>query len=361
MKAVQFYGRRDVRVAEVAKPEPKPDQVLIDIEWCGICGSDLHEYIMGPAAIPSKRPHPLTGEVLPITLGHEFCGRVVSAPADSHLKPGQAVMIDPRLYCKSCSRCSTKSTNACCSWGFHGLSGAGGGFSESIAVDPSMCYPLPDSVPLELAALIEPLAVAWRAVKLTNIDDFGNRPILVLGGGPVGIAVIFVLRAKGAKRVFVSEPTTRRAEQNAQLADVVFNPIKEDVGERCRELTGGEGVDFVFDCAGIPSGFENGMDALRYRGTYVNIAGYEKPMTIPLRYFMFKEVTLMGSLAYDDQDFKETVEAFIQGKFKGVEKMVTSRIHLDDVPNKGFEELVTNKDDHIKILVTPKRENLGAV
>lgn len=358
MKAAQFYGKEDIRVTEVPKPDPKKNDVLIDIEWCGICGSDLHEYIMGAMAIPSVKPHPLTNEILPVTMGHEFCGRVVSAPSDSSFKPGQAVMVDPRLYCNSCARCSAKATNCCYSWGFHGISGGGGGFSDSIAADASMCYALPDSVPLELAALIEPLAVAWHAVRMSGRDDFSGESALIIGGGPVGIAVLFVLRAKGVKQVFVSEPAARRAEQNAELANAVFNPIKEKVAEKCLEMTGGEGVGYVFDCAGIQAGLDDGMGALRFQGVYVNVAGWEKPMTIPLRSLMFKEASVRGSMAYDDRDFKETVEAFADGKFKGVEKMVTSRIHLDDVAKKGFEELVKNKDDHIKILVTPDRKNL---
>jgi len=359
MKAAQFYGKADVRVTDVPKPEPKENDVLIDIEWCGICGSDLHEYIMGPMAIPSKKPHPLTNAVLPVTMGHEFCGRVVSAPSNSSFRPGQSVMVDPRLYCNSCTRCTAHATNACRSWGFHGLSGDGGGFSDSIAIDASMVHALPESVPLELVALIEPLAVAWHAVRMSGRDDFAGESALILGGGPVGIAVLFVLRAKGIKQVFVSEPTARRAEQNRELADAVFNPAKENVGEKCVEMTGGEGVGYVFDCAGIQRALDDGMGALRHRGVYVNVAGWETPMTIPLHALMFKETRVIGSLAYDDRDFKETVQAFVEGRFKGVEKMVTSRIHLDDVPEKGFEELVKNRDEHIKILVTPRRKNLG--
>ncbi|KAF2494396.1 threonine dehydrogenase [Lophium mytilinum] len=358
MKAAQFFAKEDIRVTDVPKPEPKDNEVLIDIEWCGICGSDLHEYIMGPMAIPSAKPHPLTNEVLPITMGHEFCGRVVSAPPNSTLKPGQAVMVDPRLYCSSCTRCSSQATNTCYSWGFHGLSGNGGGFSESITVDASMCYALPDSS-LDLAALIEPLAVAWHAVRGSGKDDFSSESVLILGGGPVGIAVLLVLRAKGAKQVFVSEPTVKRAKQNAKLADAVFDPIKEKVAEKCLEKTGGEGVGYVFDCAGIQAGMNEGMAALRHQGVYVNVAGWEKPIVVPQLDLMFKEIMVRGSLAYDDRDFRETVEAFVDGKFKGVETMVTSRIHLDDVPEKGFAELIKNKDDHIKILVTPNRNNLS--
>ena len=277
MKAAQFYGPRDIRVVDVPAPEPKEHEALVAIEWCGICGSDLHEYLVGPAVIP-KVPHPITKEHLPVTMGHEFCGRIVTAPKDSSLSPGQAVMVDPRLYCRNCSRCDASSTNACRSWGFKGLSGSGGGYSEAVAVDAKLCYPLPDTVDLSLAALIEPLAVAWHAVQISDIEDWASKSVLILGGGPVGIAHIYVLRAKGCSQIFVSEPTARRAEQNSEIADHVFNPATENVGEKVRELTGGEGVHAVFDCAGVQKAMDAGCNALRYKGTYMNVAGWETPV-----------------------------------------------------------------------------------
>jgi threonine dehydrogenase-like Zn-dependent dehydrogenase len=236
--------------------------------------------LTGPAVIPQeKRPHPITKEYLPITMGHEFCGRIISAPDGSNLSPGQAVMVDPRIYCSNCSRCDAHSTNACHSWGFKGLSGSGGGYSEFVAIDAKLCHPLPDSVDLNLAALIEPLAVAWHAVEISGLTDWASKSVLILGGGPVGIAHIFVLRAKGCKQIFVSEPTAMRAKQNKEMADEVFDPTKENVGDRARELTDGEGVNAVFDCAGIQRALDAGMDALRYKGTYTNVAMWETPVS----------------------------------------------------------------------------------
>ncbi|ORY17469.1 chaperonin 10-like protein [Clohesyomyces aquaticus] len=361
MKAAQFFGARDVRVQDVPNPEPREHEALVAIEWCGICGSDLHEYLLGPLVVPTKeRPHPLTGEHLPTTLGHEFCGRIISAPDGSNLSPGQAVMVDPRIYCSKCTRCNVSSTNACVSWGFKGYSGSGGGFSESVAIDAKLCYPLPDSVDLSLAALIEPLAVAWHAVALTGVPDpeWADQSVLILGGGPVGIAHIYVLRAKGCKRIYVSEPTSTRAAQNKDIADLVLNPIKENIGDRCRELTGGDGVDLVVDCAGIQKGMDAGMDAVRYKGMYMNVAAWETPMVVPVVSLMLKELTLKASMAYDDKHFKEAVDAFVAGKFKGLEKMVTSRIYIDDISKNGFDELINNKDEHIKIMVTTHKNRL---
>ncbi|PSN75630.1 NAD(P)-binding protein [Corynespora cassiicola Philippines] len=291
-------------------------------------------------------------------MGHEFCGKVISAPEGSHLSPGQAVMVDPRIYCSNCSRCKMGSTQGCKSWGFKGLSGSGGGFSEAVAVNASLCYPLPESVDLSLAALIEPLAVAWHAIALLDVSDWLEQSVLILGGGPVGIAHIYVLRALGCKQIYVSEPTSTRAAQNKQIADKVFNPINENVGERCRELTSGEGVDVVFDCAGIQKGLDAGMDSLRFRGTYMNVAAWETPLVMPFAVTFLKEITFKCSLAYDDRDFRATVDAFAAGKFSGVERMITSRIHLDDIAARGFDELVNNKDKHIKIMVTPHKDKV---
>ncbi|KAF2744778.1 GroES-like protein [Sporormia fimetaria CBS 119925] len=359
MKAAQFHGALDIRVNEVPRPEPKDNEALIAVEWCGICGSDLHEYIMGAITIPTaERPHPLTKESLPVTMGHEFCGRIISAPEGSNLSPGQAVMVDPRVYCKNCNRCKASSTNVCHSWGFKGLSGTGGGFSEAVAIDAKLCYPLPDSVDLSLAALIEPLAVAWHAIEIGDVPNWENQSVLILGGGPVGIAHIYVLRAKGCKKIYVSEPTATRAAQNKKIADEVFNPINEDVAATCKDLTDGVGIDVVFDCAGVQKALDVGMDALRHRGIYMNVAAWETPIVVPLEHLLLKELNIKASMAYDDKHFKETVDAFVAGKFKGVEDMVTSRIYIDDIATKGFHELVENKDQHIKILVTTHKDKL---
>ncbi|KAF2029837.1 GroES-like protein [Setomelanomma holmii] len=356
MKAAQYYAKGDIRVVDVPKPVPDEHEALVDIEWCGICGSDLHEYEYGPIGIPPpERPHPATKQHLPVTMGHEFAGRIVSHPPGFNLKPGQKVMVDPRIYCSKCSRCTVGSTHGCSTLGFKGLSGTGGGFSEAVAIDAKLCYPLPDDVDLSLAALIEPLAVAWHAISQCDVSDWSQTRALILGGGPIGIACALGLRARGCKQIFISEPTTTRAAQNKQVADAVFNPIKDNVGDKCRELTGGEGVDVAFDCAGAQKGFDAGMDALRFRGTYMNVAAWGTPMVIPFLHYIMKEITTKCAFAYDDKDFKETVDAFVAGKFKGVETMITSRIYLDDIAQKGFEELVKRKDDHIKILVTPNK------
>ena len=335
----------------------------MNMSWvCEIPPSPLNaKQSTGPGVSPQKEnPHPITKESIPITFGHEFCGRILEIPAGSKLKKGDAVMVDPRLYCSSCHFCDAGVTNGCAQWGFKGLSGGGGGFSEAIAVNESMCYFLPESVPLEYAALLEPLTVAQHALNVSGVKDYSQKKILVLGGGPVGFAVCLALLAWGVGKIFVSEPTTKRKAQIEEFSDVVFNPMEQKIGDECRALTKGRGVDMVFDCAGILPALEAGMDALCFDGIYVNVAGWEKPMTLPMGSFMLKQITVRASMSYTDEDFRQTVELFKAGKFKGYEKMVTDRILLEDVVKKGFEQLVDHKDDHIKIMVTPRRDALNS-
>jgi len=359
MKAARWHGQRDIRIDTIDRPTPKQGQVLVDVEWAGICGSDLHEYLDGPIAIPSAdgEPHPISGGKAPATMGHEFCGRISYVPGSTAttLKVGDPVMVDPRLYCGSCPKCTAGDTNACPQWGFHGLSGCCGGFAETVAVSATMCHLLPDQEGcLEYAALIEPLTVAWHAVKLCKRADFRDARILIIGGGPIGIALTLVLRVWGAETVFVSEPTEARRAQVQVLAHRVFDPREVNVGEKCRGLTNGRGVDVVFDAAGTAPGLKDGIDALRYNGTYISVAIYDKIFPVPAMLFLVKEPIIRSSNTYNDTDFAETVKAHTEGKFKGAEQMVTSRIGLDDVHEKGFKELVSNMQNHVKILISPK-------
>ena len=217
-------------------------------------------------------------------MGHEFCGRVLEAPAGSSLQKGTPVMVDPRVYCNSCSACHVSATNQCETFAFLGLSGGGGGgLSETVAVDERMIHILPNSLSLKYTALIEPLAVALHAVRQAGVDSLGDHSCLIIGGGPIGLAIILILRAWGAKEIFVSEPSPARRRQAIELADYCFDPISEKVAHTVRSLTDGRGVSIAFDCAGIQPGIRDGFDALQRKGIYVNVASWE----VPVRYLFY--------------------------------------------------------------------------
>ena len=273
MRAARFHNKGDIRVEEVDEPKLTEGKVHVDVEWCGICGSDLHEFILGPMFLPTK-PHVSSGECIPLAIGHELCGRVRNPPPGSRLKDGEAVMVDPRIWCGSCLACQGGIYHCCQEIGYVGGS-ISGGFGERVAIEEDHLYPLGPNIPLEYAAVIEPLAVVHHAVKETGIKDWTDKTALVLGGGPIGFALLIDLKAHGATNIIISEPTVTRREQVSEYASAVVNPINEKVGDKCREITGGRGVDVVFDCAGVPAGLEAGFDALRVEGMYMNVAVWE--------------------------------------------------------------------------------------
>ncbi|KAF2130997.1 sorbitol dehydrogenase [Dothidotthia symphoricarpi CBS 119687] len=349
MNAVRFHGQHDLRYEKIPVPEVKPGQVKIRPAFVGICGSDLHEYLGGPGLCPTT-PHPITGESVPVTFGHEFSGIVEEVGEGvAEYKTGDRVVVQPIIYDGTCGACEEGLQNCCWSNGFVGLSGWGGGLADHIVLPTSTLYHLPDNVPLEIGALVEPLAVGWHAVKLSPYKP-GNA-VLILGGGPIGISTILALKAKGCEKIIVSEVSRRRQEFAKKFgADYIINPLTEDLVARCRELTDGRGVHIVFDCAGVQAALDQAVHATRARGCIVNIAIWEKPCTITPNDFNFKERTYIGVATYEVGDFQEVIDALAAGSMEP-SSMITQRIKLTEVEEKGFKALINDKDNQVKILV----------
>ncbi|CAK3858709.1 chlorophyll synthesis pathway [Lecanosticta acicola] len=355
MKAARFYGQGDIRIDEVPEPIAKHGQVLVDVAWCGICGSDLHEYLIGPVILPTpERPNLITGVHIPLTLGHELCGTVRDPPSSSRFKNGDQVMVNPLVECKSCLACKSGSTQCCAQLGIIGGSTGFGGFGQVVAVDEDKIMLLPPGIPLDFAAVVEPLAVVQHAIKVSGIDHWKDKDVLVVGGGPVGFAMLLCLRAWGAEKVVVSEPAALRKQQCSGFARAVIDPMKEDVGVRCRELTGGKGIDVVFDCAGVAMALQSAIGAMRFESLYVMVAVWEGLINVPCWPFLGKHITMKGSLVYDDSAMQEVMSLIVEGKLNGWREMVTGRIGLDGIVGDGFRELIDHKEKHIKILVNPQ-------
>lgn len=287
---------------------------------------------------------------MPLTFGHEFSGVVEEvAPDVTDYKKGDRVVIQPIIYDGTCSACEAGLHNCCWSNGFVGLSGWGGGLADHIVVPTSTLYHLPDNVPLEIGALVEPLAVGWHAVKVSPFKK--GDVVLILGGGPIGISTILALKAKGCDRIIVSEVSRKRQEFAKTFgADYIIDPTKEDVPTRCKELSDGKGVHIVYDCAGVQAALDQAVHATRPRGCILNIAIWEKPCTITPNDFNFKERMYMGIATYEVGDFQEVIDALSSGSMKPHE-MITQRIKLTEVEEKGFKSLIHDKDNQVKILV----------
>lgn len=352
MNAVQYYGQRDVRLEQVPLPGPvKPGWVRIAPKFCGICGTDLHEYVGGANLIPTPgHPHPITGETLPLTLGHEFSGVVEEVGEGvTHVKKGDNVCIQPTLWDDSCNSCKRGLVNCCDGNGFLGLSGWGGGMSELTNAPAAAVKPLPPNVSLEVGALVEPLAVGWHAVKISPFKE--GDTALVLGGGPIGLAVIQALVSKGCKKIIVSEVARKRRDFATHFgAHAVIDPTTTDVVAETERLTDGHKVDVAYDCAGVQVAVDSAFKALKTRGMLVNVAVWKGKASLNMNDLVFRERAYMGVATYVHGDFEEVIEAISTGKIKPVD-MITKKVAMDKVADEGFKTLIEDKDSHVKILV----------
>jgi (R,R)-butanediol dehydrogenase/meso-butanediol dehydrogenase/diacetyl reductase len=351
MKAARFHGPGDIRIEDVPEPQVQPGTVKVEVEWCGICGTDLHEYLEGPIFAPTEEaPHPLTGESIPITLGHEFAGVVHElGEGVTDLRVGDRVVVEPYLVCGTCDACRQGRYNVCQSLGFIGLSGHGGGFSQFVVAERRWIHPLGE-LGTDVGALVEPLAVAYHAVRLS-----GARPghtALVFGAGPIGLVTTAALRAAGVEEIIVVEPAdVRKAKAPGAGADHIIDPTQEEVVAAVHELTKGRGADVSFECAGIDQVLRSAIQSTRVGGTCVNVAIWGHEASVAMNDLVFREVNLLGSLAYAN-DHPATIEMIASGKVDPYQ-FITGRIDLDDIVKLGFEELIQNKEENVKILVRP--------
>lgn len=350
MKAARFHGRGDIRVDNLPEPVLRPGTVKIRVEWCGICGTDLHEYLHGPVFCPSpETPHPLTGERTPVVLGHEFAGVVVAVADDVDAGlVDQRVAVEPRIVCHRCAACRAGRHNSCERAATIGLQGGGGGLAEFAVVPHELAHPIGD-LSTEAGALVEPLAVAYHAVRRASLQP--GQTAAVFGAGPIGLLVTAVLKAVGAAHVIVVEPRAgRRQRARAAGADVTIDPDAEDVRRRIHQATDGAGVEVAFECAGVDEVLAACIDAVKAGGTVVNVAIWSTRASIDMLPVVLKEVRIIGTICYEN-DHRAAI-GLAQRGLVSLQQFVTKRIRLDDLVEQGFTALADGADE-VKVLVRP--------
>lgn len=351
MKAARFYGQRDIRIEDIEQPELRPGAVAIDVAWCGICGSDLHEYLEGPIFISEPgHEHPLSGESYPVTMGHEFSGTVTAlGEGVDDLTVGESVIVEPYFVCGECAQCKAGHYNLCVKMGFIGLAGGGGGLSEKIVVDRRWVHSVGD-IPLDEAALIEPLSVGHHAAMLANPQ--AGQVALVGGAGPIGLLTSAVLKALGVT-VIMSELSEARKQKalSSGVADFVVDPSKENVIEFVKSKTGGVGADMAFECTSVNVVLDTLVDAVRPRGSVVVVSIWSKPATVDMHKIVLKEIALKGSIAYAG-DHPATIELVKSGKID-LKPFITGKIGLDSLVDEGFDTLINRNETAVKVLVSP--------
>ena len=349
MRAAVFYGDHDIRVEDVTGPEsPGPGEVLLRPSWCGICGTDLHEYAMGPIVIPAS-PHPLNQSQLPQILGHEFSAEVVEVgPGVSGVRSGQRVSVMPLLYCGECYYCRRGLNHLCVSMACVGLSFGWGGIAELAVVPASHVSVLPDEVSDLQGALVEPAAVAAYGVDTAQVRP--GDTVLVTGAGPIGALAALYSSAVGAD-VVVSEVNPVRASL-ARSLDVgeVLDPSETDVAAWVKDRTGGIGFDAVIECSGNERALQSAISAVRSAGRISQTGLHTGPASIDPMVLAEHDITLAGTWCYPVHDWPRIIGLISSGRYP-VEKVVTAQIAMADIVQAGFETLLSPTGDQVKVLV----------
>ncbi|MBW2061482.1 MAG: zinc-binding dehydrogenase [Deltaproteobacteria bacterium] len=306
MKKAVYHGPKDVRVEVVEEPKPKPGQAKIKVEYCGICGSDLHEYLHGPFPVSP--------------FGHEVCGEIVElGPEVEGFQVGERV----NAFQKD-------------------------GYAEYMIAPQDRLLKLPEDVGWERAAMLEPLAGAAYAIERGGVQA-GNT-VLIAGAGPVGLLLLLGLKLIGVKTIYMTEISGSRRKMAEKLgATALFNPLKLKIPPKIREITDGQGVDVSVEAVGIEASLKDCLASTRYRGKVIIQGIFTEKVPIHMLGFVTKEMTMIGTNSINPALALEWIET----KKIEPEEIVTSIVPLDQIKEQGFEALAKDKEKNIKILVKP--------
>jgi (R,R)-butanediol dehydrogenase / meso-butanediol dehydrogenase / diacetyl reductase len=341
MEVAIITGRQQVEMRRYPDPALVPGGAIVDIAYCGICGTDVHAYASGD-------PYP------PGLCGHEWMGRVRDAADDVEtLALGDRVSVGILPPCGACVNCRA-GQGAWCHLAMISLGGGDprgsthGAWAPRIATSAARLVPVPASVSDEAAALIEPATVAYHGVRLgrIRIGDY----VVVQGAGPIGLFALQWVRHAGAREIVVIEPSPARAALARELgATAVCSPA--EIAERVQDETGGLGADAVVECAGRPETIQSAVDLVRRGGAVTLIGLSDKDATIRPGIWLMKEVTVRCSIAYEQRDFAPVVAMLADGRLRA-NPLHTRTIGLSMLGD-AMAELGAGLARDVKVLVDP--------
>lgn len=346
MKTAVMEGIGKMGFEERSIPTPKADEVLVKLDYVGICGSDLHYYETGAIGDYVVKP--------PFVLGHEPGGVVVEVGENvRHLKAGDRVALEPGKTCGHCEFCKEGKYNLCPDVVFFATPPVDGVFQEYVAHEANLCFKLPDNVSTLEGALIEPLAVGFHAA-IQGDAHLGQKAV-VMGAGCIGLVTMMALKARGVSQVYVVDIMEKRLEKALELgADGVINGAQEDVEKRALELTDGKGMDLVVETAGTEITTRQAIRIAK-KGSNIVLVGYSKTgeMTLPMSLVLDKELTFKTVFRYR-HIYPLAIDAVASGKvnLKGI---VTDIFPLEEA-QKAMDYSVNNKADIVKAVIKISEE-----
>ncbi len=338
MKTAVMTDIRKVEIQRRPVPKPETGEVLVKIEYVGICGSDLHYYEAGRIGDFIVEP--------PFVLGHEAGGTVVAlGEGVKDLKVGDRVALEPGRTCGKCEFCKQGKYNLCRDVVFFATPPVDGVFQEYVAHEAGLCFKLPENVSTMEGALIEPLAVGMHAAN-TGDAHLGQTAV-VTGGGCIGLVSMLSLKARGVSRVIVVDVIEKRLKKALELgADEVINAKETDTVQRILELTDGKGFDLGIETAGSQVTASQLIRGAK-KGSTIVFVGYSASgeMTLPIGMALDKELTLKTIFRYRNI-YPMAIEAVASGKIR-IKDIVTDYFELDDIQN-ALDACVDNKADIVK-------------
>jgi L-iditol 2-dehydrogenase len=342
MKALLLSQYRHLELTDVPIPTPGPDEVLIRVAACGICGSDVHGYDGS-----SGRRIP------PIVMGHEAAGTIAALGASvTGLSEGDRVTFDSTIYCGQCPPCSRGEVNLCdhrevlgVSCGDYRRSGA---FAEFVVVPARIVYQLPTTFAFEQAALLEAVAVALHAVSLVPIVP--GSTALVVGAGTIGLLLQQALRAAGCSRVFVTDVDPTRLQLSRKLGATASLLSGAEFAKEISQLTNGIGVDVAVEAVGKTETVSLAIDNVRKGGNVILVGNISPEVTIPLQKVVARQIRLQGSCA-SAGEYPKAIQFLSSGAIR-VEPLITAVEPLHQGPL-WFERLYAREPNLMKVVLTP--------
>lgn len=341
MKVAVMNGIGKMGFVEREVPQPADNEVLVRLEYVGICGSDMHYYETGRIGNYVVEP--------PFVLGHEPGGVVVEVGKDvKHLKVGDRVALEPGKTCGHCEFCKEGKYNLCPDVVFFATPPVDGVFQEYVAHEAALCFKLPDNVDTMEGALIEPLAVGFHAANQGGAH--AGQTAVVFGAGCIGLVSMMALKAEGVSKVYVVDIMQKRLDKAMELgATEVINSMDTDVMAEIARLTEGKGADLIIETAGMEITVRQAIHIAK-KGATIVLVGYSKTgeMTLPLSLALDKELTFKTVFRYR-HIYPMAIEAVASGKvnLKGI---VSNVFDFDDIQN-AMDKSISDKANIVKSVV----------
>lgn len=341
MKVAVMTDIQKIEFEERPIPQPKRDEVLVKVEYVGVCGSDLHYFEHGRVSNFVVKP--------PFVLGHECAGTVVEVgEAVRHLKAGDRVALEPGKTCGKCEQCRTGKYNLCPDVAFFATPPIDGVFQEYVAHEAALCFKLPENVSTLEGALIEPLAVGFHAARQGGAEI--GQSAVVFGAGCIGLVCMMALKAMGLSKVYVVDIQPKRLEKALALgATGVIDAKTENTLERLKELSEGRGFDLAIETAGSTITSQQSFYAVKKGGTVV-LVGYNVDALVPLpvNHALDNEITVKTIFRYR-HIYPLAIDAVASGKVN-LKGLVTNLFNFDDI-QRALRESIENKVEIVKAAI----------